>query len=120
MAYFRLFDAKTFVPQASTFVFRVALPLHVFRGIGIVVDFYDDKFQWEYINSFLLLRAVALVLCFAWVLVTSTTNGTKGSIGQVAVLWLATTWISTVIIGVPISKALFGSESLGLFYGLVR
>lgn len=43
---FRVFDAKVFVPQAVKFVFRICLPLHIMRGIGIVVDFYDDRFSW--------------------------------------------------------------------------
>lgn len=46
-------------------------------------------------------------------------NRDKG-FGQVAVYWLASTWISTIILGVPISTAVFGSPAVGLKYGVVR
>ncbi len=36
-----------------------------------------------------------------------------------AVLWLSFTWISTVILGVPICSAVFGKSTLGLLYGLM-
>lgn len=36
-----------------------------------------------------------------------------------AVLWLSFTWISTVILGVPICSAVFGKPTLGLLYGLM-
>jgi len=131
LAYFQVFDETTFVPTAVKFAFHVALPLHILRGIGIGVDFYDPNFEWNYICAFLVLRAIALVVSFAWVLAASLTTTRRWrekkqqqqekppGIGQVAVLWLALTWISTVILGVPISKAVFGSEALGLFYGLL-
>jgi hypothetical protein len=119
MGYFEIFDAKTFVPQAVKFVFHVALPLLILRGIGVSVDFYDETFQWEYIEAFLILRVFGLVLCVGWVLAASTRGGRQEGIGQVAVLWLALTWISTVILGVPISKAVFGTEAQGMKYGLV-
>lgn len=118
LAYFKVFDQKTFVPQSVKFVFRVCLPLMIMRGLGIVINFYDPKFSWKYICSFLILRAFALILCFVWIIATSL-RGQKHGIGQVAVYWLTLTWISTVILGVPISKAVFGSEALGTFYGLL-
>jgi hypothetical protein len=119
MGYFKIFDAETFVKQAVKFVFHVALPLHILRGIGVIVDFYDGTFQWEYIEAFLVLRVFGLVLCVGWVLAASIRGGRQEGIGQVAVLWLALTWVSTVILGVPISKAVFGTEAQGMKYGLV-
>lgn len=119
MAYFKIFDEQTFVPIAVKFVFHVALPLLVLRGLGVIVNFYDERFQWNYILSFLVLRAIALLICILWVLGTSKWSKDTKGIGQVAVSWLILTWISTVILGIPISKAVFGSEELGIFYGLV-
>ena len=68
----------------------------------------------------LLLRAIALLIAFCIVLfqnwkVKKPANG----LGDVAVLWLSFTWISTVILGVPICSAVFGKPSLGLLYGLM-
>lgn len=120
LAHCEIFDATEFVPQIVKFVFRVALPMHIMRGIGIAVDFYSPLFQWNYIVTFLVLRAVALAASFGWVLTSTCRRDKNSGIGQVAVLWLMLSWISSVILGVPISQAVFGSEQLGLFYGLVR
>lgn len=71
-------------------------------------------------SSVLILRAIALIIAFCVVLCKNwnakkPTNG----LGDVAVLWLSFTWISTVILGVPICSAVFGKPSLGLLYGLM-
>lgn len=71
-------------------------------------------------SSVLILRAIALIIAFCVVLCKNwdakkPTNG----LGDVAVLWLSFTWISTVILGVPICSAVFGNPSLGLLYGLM-
>jgi predicted permease len=117
--YGRMVDAGTFVPQATAFVFHVALPCHILKGLGINVDFYDDRLLWNYICAFLILRAVALALCVAWVLLFTRGGPNDKGIGQVAVQWLALTWISTVILGVPIAGAVFGDPGLGLQYGVL-
>jgi hypothetical protein len=59
LGHFNIFESKVFVPQATKFVFHIALPLHVLLGIGIGVDFYDDSFLWDFISAFLILRYVA-------------------------------------------------------------
>ena len=106
------------VPARCVFVlFQVALPLHIMRGIGIGVDFYDDSFLWTYIGAFLILRVIALVVSIGMVIFKLGSGHT--GIGQVAVNWLCLSWISTVILGVPISRAVFGNESVGLTLGLL-
>lgn len=126
--YGRIVHSPTFVPQANRFVFYVALPCHVLKAIGIEMDLYDDALMWNYIGAFFLLRAAALVAVLAWVpLATarrraggpSDATTTTTAVGQVAVQWLALTWISTVILGVPIAGAVFGDPSLGLQYGVL-
>jgi len=96
------------------FVFYIALPCLVINGLGINIDIYDDAFLWTFISAFLILRGIALV--FALLLVACSN---KNSIGQVAVLWLAFTWISTIILGVPISSAVFNDPRIGQTYGLL-
>lgn len=118
LGYWKVFQATTFIPQAVKFVFYLALPLLVVRGLGIGVDFYDDAFLWSYISIFLIIRAVALVAALVWVLLLPR-DGRRG-IGHVAVIWLNLTWISTIIIGIPISTAVIGNPKKGAFYGLVR
>lgn len=116
MGHLRVFDAKTFVPQATKFVFYVALPMLVIKGLGIGIDFYDDSFLWTFIGAFLILRVIALVISLAIVL--GRHDKQKG-IGEIAVMWLSLTWISTVILGVPISGAVFGDPKKGLRYGIL-
>ena len=113
-----VFDAPVFVSQLVKFVFQIALPLHIFKGIGIGVDFYSDSFLWTYIAAFLILRVIALVGVFCWIAIYSRKDKTKG-IGDVAVLWLALTWISTVILGIPILTATYGDKTKGIYYGLL-
>jgi predicted permease len=117
MGYFKIFEAKTFVPHATRFVFYVALPLLVFKGLGVGIDFYDDTFLWNFIGAFLILRVIALVVSFGIVL--RNRDGTKKGIGHIAVNWLALTWISTVILGVPISGAVFDDPQVGKTYGIL-
>ena len=112
----KIFDAEAFLPHCVKFVFYVALPALVVRGLGIGIDFYDETFSWTYIALFLALRVIGL--CLAIVSVSFRGN-THDGIGQVAVVWLSLTWISTVILGVPISTAVFGSPQYGVLYGIV-
>jgi predicted permease len=116
MGHFEIFQADTFVPHATKFVFYVALPLLVVRGLGVGIDFYDASFLWNFIGAFLILRVIALSVSFG--IVFRGKLGQRG-IGEVAVIWLTLSWISTVILGVPISGAVFGSPSKGKTYGIL-
>lgn len=117
------------VPILTTFVFRVALPCLVVKGVGVGVDFYSDAFIWEYIGAFLLLRAVSLIVAVSLVAAqrsgvhgfgaAARADATRSTVGDVAVVWLNFTWISTVILGIPILTAVFGSPRVGQFYGLL-
>lgn len=115
MGHFKLFDAATFCPQATRFVFNVALPLLVLKGLGVGIDFYNTSL-WSYVGAFFIIRLVALLISMALFL---RDEDKDKSIGDVAVVWLAQTWISTVILGVPISAAVFGDETKGTTYGIM-
>ena len=108
-----------FVPQAVRFVFYIALPCLVTKGIGVGIDFYSEKNIWSYIVAFLILRAIALALAIAVVLFNNWREKRRRDVADVAVLWLTLTWISTVIMGVPISSAVFGDPKLGQKYGIL-
>lgn len=120
MGWAGIFEAQEFVTLTVRFVFYVALPCLVLNGIGIGVDFYSDKFLWSYIAAFLILRAIALVVIFIVVFTANwRAKERKYGLGHVAVAWLALTWISTVIVGIPISTAVLGDPQKGRFYGLL-
>lgn len=93
LGYCRVIESKAFIPQATQFVFNVALPCLVIKGLGIGMDFYSDTLLWNFFGAYLALRGIALV---ASVLLTSF-DRSKG-IGDVAVYWLSFTWISTVYV----------------------
>mmetsp|Transcript_8511 Transcript_8511/g.16039 ORF Transcript_8511/g.16039 Transcript_8511/m.16039 type:complete len:405 (-) Transcript_8511:111-1325(-) len=112
----QVFD-KAFVNASVKFVFHISLPCLVVKGIGVGVDFYSKTFLWKYIACFLILRVFALVL--AAISLKLQRKNSKLGIGDVAVRWLALTWISTVILGVPILTAVFGDAQKGAFYGLL-
>ena len=119
-----IFDAKTFVPQSTKYVFYVALPCLVVNALGININLYDDNHIWDFISAFLILRAIALLIAFLVVVTQGHRHGHHGTgtgkgIGDVAALWLAMTWISTVILGKPIAAAVFGSEMKGAKYGIL-
>lgn len=117
---FGVLQPDEFVPQAVRFVFYIALPCLVTKGIGIGIDFYSEKNIWAYIVAFLILRAISLALAIAVILFTNwREKRRREGIGHVAVLWLTLTWISTVIMGVPISSAVFGNPKLGQKYGIL-
>jgi hypothetical protein len=110
-----VFDGA-FVSKSVQFVFHVALPCHIAYGIGVGVDFYSDTFVWEYICCFLVLRVLSVLLATLSVFVQ---NNHQINMGDIAVRWLTLTWISTVILGVPILTSVFGNPQKGLFYGLL-
>jgi predicted permease len=112
----QVFD-KAFVNASVQFVFYIALPCLVVKGIGVGVDFYSEAFLWKYIACFLILRVFALVLAILSLMLQRKRSDL--GIGDVAVRWLALTWISTVILGVPILTAVFGDAQKGAFYGLL-
>lgn len=113
---FGVFDLST-VAHAVKFVFHVALPCLVVKGLGIGIDFYSDKNIWKFIAAYLILRAIALVVAFASLFLHH--DRSKVGIGDVAVRWLSLTWISTVILGIPILTAVMGDPRKGQEYGIL-
>ena len=56
--------SETFIQQSVTFVFYVALPSLIIKGIATGIDFYNDENVWPFIVAFLILRFIALILAF--------------------------------------------------------
>ena len=111
---FGFITADKFVPQAVQLVFKILLPSLVIKGLGTVIDFYTDKNIWVFISAFLVLRVMALLIAFLAVLFSNWREKRPvNGLGYIAVLWLSFSWISTVILGVPICTAMFGQPALG-------
>lgn len=98
----------------NVFLFKLTLPASVILGLGIKTNLYNADI-WRFVGAFLMMRAIMLVACsivFGLLL--------RRSLGEVTVNWLSTTWISTVILGVPLLQALLGPSyaNLGVVAGI--
>jgi predicted permease len=121
----------------SAFVFNVALPLLVARGIALRVDFYDRS-TYPFIGVFLLLRLLALLAAAVAVSLRRAVRARASSVvhpfdppdardappsptpfSRVAEIWLGLSWISTVVVGVPVLTAALGSERTALTLALL-
>jgi predicted permease len=111
MAHFKVFEVEAFLPIFTQYLFYVALPFHVFSGLGIVIDLYNDLFLWDFIGAFIVLRGIALLVCLSIVWIQK-----KGGMGDAAVMWLNMTWISTVL-GIPVVNAIIPGQ--GGFFGVL-
>lgn len=89
------------VIAVNQFVFFVGIPCTVFQGLAI------QKFsslRWDYIVVFLCLR---ISLALLWMLVCALIPSRR-RIGTYVADYMNSTWINTVIFGVPIMQALYG------------
>lgn len=118
--FFGIVSADRLVPEAVHLVFYVLLPSLIINGIGIQIDLYTESNVWAFIVAFLILRAIALILSLAIALFVNWNQQQRVlGLGDVAVLWLSLSWISTVILGVPICTAVFENPTLGAKYGIM-
>eukprot|EP01105_Mastigella_eilhardi_P013129 TRINITY_DN2988_c0_g1_i2.p1 TRINITY_DN2988_c0_g1~~TRINITY_DN2988_c0_g1_i2.p1 ORF type:complete len:379 (-),score=112.80 TRINITY_DN2988_c0_g1_i2:92-1228(-) len=88
------------------FVFFACLPCTVFRALATHPLLELD---WTYVAAFLLLR-VANAALFVPV-----TLALRGDIADYLVHYLGSTWVDTIIFGVPIITALYGSDMGNLY-----
>ncbi|KAL4458898.1 hypothetical protein ABPG75_013763 [Micractinium tetrahymenae] len=98
----------------NVFLFKLTLPASVILGLGIKTNLYNADI-WRFVGAFLMMRAIMLAACalvFGLLL--------RRSLGEVTANWLSTTWISTVILGVPLLQALLGPSyaNLGVVAGI--
>lgn len=93
-------------------VFRLLLPSSVLLGLGIKSDLRDGEL-WKFVGAFLLLRAICLICSFVLLL-------NKSSIAVLTMNWLVISWVSTVILGVPLIRAALGPQfaNLGVIAGI--
>ena len=159
----------------QTFVFHIAMPLLVARGVALQVDFYD-KDMWAFVGTFLSMRVVALAAAAAvtailrtrflcrlnnavFIFFFSSCSANGGSVqpeevedaessphrssaggggggrgggggtdhhvmnntsvaSQICELWLGLSWVSTVVVGLPVLTAALGDEFLAVKLGL--
>ncbi|KAL4423172.1 hypothetical protein ABPG77_000305, partial [Micractinium sp. CCAP 211/92] len=85
---------------------HIPIPVHpaglCHPGARIKTNLYNADI-WRFVGAFLMMRAIMLVACaFVFGLLL------RRSLGEVTANWLCTTWISTVILGVPLLQALLG------------
>lgn len=128
----------------QTFVFHIALPLLVARGVALQVDFFKRD-MWAFVGTFIALRVLTLgaasvvtgalrTRCYCDNFISffrghghaevegsphrSPGGGTYTVASQICEVWLGLSWISTVIIGVPVLTSALGDETFALKLGL--
>lgn len=114
MAYLKVFEVEAFLDIFTHYLFYIALPFHVFSGLGIAIDLYNDIFLWDFIGAFLVLRGITLFFCLAFVWLRK-----EGGMGDAAVMWLNLSWISTIL-GIPVVNAIIPGKGgcFGLLAGM--
>ncbi len=98
----------------NSFMFNVGIPALAFKGLAI------QKFSalpWSYIAVFFCLRAALFVLFLLFGLAARLTRHPV-SLADVTMYWQSSTWINTVIFGIPIYVARKAkmNKVIGMFY----
>ena len=93
----------------NNIVFIIALPCHIFTALR-KQDWFDSKKEWEFIAAFLVLRILMLILAIIITLIR------RQSIFECVSIFLGTSWISTIILGLPLCSSIFGPTYI--FYGI--
>jgi len=116
------------------FVFHSSLPLLVLRGVVTRVDFYDQTL-YPFVGIFLVLRALALLVSLVVVSVQTASCGntrvhpvqdnarhdeepTHTKYSKICEIWLGLSWMSTVVIGLPVLTAALRDETLAVKFSL--
>ena len=82
------------------------------------VNFYEDKYDWSFIGSFFLLHLYVLIMNHI-VTYFKSIRGESFITGKIAVLWLYSSWISTIVLSAPILGAVLGNSMKGVSYGIL-
>jgi predicted permease len=107
----RAFSAQRDLRTLNLLVFLVLLPASVLLGLGLRSDLRDGD-TWRFIGAFIMLRAICLLAAAAIFF--------RRGIGVVTTNWVNFSWVSTVILGVPLLRAALGPQyaNLGVVAGI--
>ena len=89
-------DQKTDIHAVNKVVFYILLPSAVLFALGLNTNLRDGN-VWRFVGGFLLLRAICLLLIWAF-------HGLvrRQSLAYVTIQWMVTCWVSTVVLGIPL------------------
>jgi predicted permease len=110
-AYLKLFNQLEDLRTLNKIVFAILLPASVLLGLGLRTNLRDGA-TWRFIGGFIMLRAICLG--------GSAAVFYKKSLGTITANWLFASWVSTVILGVPLIRAALGAQysNLGVVAGI--
>jgi len=110
-AWLQIFNQGTDLRAFNKLVFAILLPSAVLLGLGLRTDLRDGSI-WQFIAGFLMLRAITLV----W----NTLLFWKRGIAAITANWLFASWVSTIVLGVPLLRAALGPQysNLGVVAGI--
>lgn len=105
----QLFSTATLI-GLNRFVYNVAIPCTVFAGLGIH-DF--NKLNWRFVGLFVIIRvlsAAGIATVMLFLNVTKRTRISKDALGRFLTYWIGTTWVNTIIFGIPMLRSLYGPQ----------
>ena len=110
-AYFKVFNQSTDLRAFNKLVFAILLPASVLLGLGLRTNLRDGT-TWRFVGGFIMLRAICLAVNAALFF--------KKGVGTVTANWLFVSWVSSVILGVPLVRAALGPQysNLGVVAGI--
>ena len=88
-------------------VFNLSIPATVFKGLA-TKDL--GALNWTFVGLFVLLRLLSALAILAWQLCRRNNVGIQGVLAGFLVDWIGTTWMNTIIFGIPMLTALYGPK----------
>ena len=110
--FMKIFEKKD-IAVLNRLVFNFLLPSSVLFALGLGTDLREGA-TWRFVGAFLLLRTFALTGSIAIFGIELWRTGAGSALGVVTVNWLFFSWISTVILGIPLLTAALGPQYASL------
>jgi len=89
-------------------LFNVIFPAAISTALGINTDLRQGNI-WKFVAAWIMMRGILLVV------VTLVVGlGMRRNVGEVTVNWLCATWVSTVVLGIPLTQAALGASYANL------
>lgn len=108
-AHFKVFPQDRATAVVTKYTFLLGIPALVFQGLA-TKDF--PELEWRFVAVFLVLRVVFGALTFVYAFFGPKSHRVSGleddPIGSWLTDFISSTWINTIILGLPMLQALYG------------
>jgi len=102
------------IDSINSFIFNVCVPAQVLQYLA--QENLLDWSYWKYVASFLIVHYALGVFCFVYAYFTSSSSsGSHPFIPRFAALWMSMTWISSIVLGLPVLVLLYGDAQVQVY-----